>query len=113
MTADLGGATNKGVTIGTFRDYRKRKGLPAPTVDDLKNISESEWHEIFKSLYWDRWKADYILNQSVANILVDWVLGFEVRGIMRPQKILGVDADGIVGKEDHGRFERGRPQETI
>ena len=94
---DLGGATNKGVTIGTFREFRKRKGLPAPTVDDLKNISESEWHEIFKSLYWDRWKADYILNQSVANILVDWVWASGVRGILRTQIILGVASDGIVG----------------
>lgn len=95
--ADLGGATNKGVTIGTFKEHRKRKGLPAPTVDDLKNISESEWHEIFKSLYWDRWKADYILNQSVANILVDWVWASGVRGIKRPQRILGVAVDGLVG----------------
>ncbi len=31
--ADLGGATNKGVTIGTYREYRKKKGLPEPTVD--------------------------------------------------------------------------------
>lgn len=97
--ADLGGATNKGVTIGTFREFRKRKGLPAPTVDDLKNISESEWHDIFKSLYWDRWEADYIFNQSVANILVDWVWASGVRGIKRPQKILGVVADGLVGKK--------------
>jgi hypothetical protein len=26
-----------------------------------------------KSLYWDKWKADQIKSQSVANILVDWV----------------------------------------
>ena len=97
--ADLGGATNKGVTIGTFREFRKRKGLPAPTVDDLKNISESEWHEIFKSLYWDRWKADEIKSQAVANILVDWVWASGSHGIKRPQRLLGVKADGIVGKQ--------------
>lgn len=97
--ADLGGATNKGVTIGTFREFRKRKGLPAPTVDDLKNISESEWHDIFKSLYWDRWKADEIKSQAVANILVDWVWASGSHGIKRPQRLLGVKADGIVGKQ--------------
>ena len=96
---DLGGATNKGVTIGTFRDFRKRKGLPAPTVDDLKNISESEWHDIFKSLYWDMWKADEIKSQAVANILVDWVWASGSHGIKRPQRLLGVKADGIVGKQ--------------
>lgn len=97
--ADLGGATNKGVTIGTFKEHRKRKGLPPPTVEDLKNISESEWHDIFKSLYWDRWKADEIKSQAVANILVDWVWASGSHGIKRPQRLLGVKADGIVGKQ--------------
>lgn len=96
---DLGGATNKGITIGAFTEYKKRKGQKAPTVDDLKNISDSEWHNIFKSLYWDRWKADEIKNQSVANILVDWVWASGSHGIKRPQRLLGVKADGIVGKQ--------------
>lgn len=96
---DLGGATNKGITIGTFTEYKKRKGLKAPTVDDLKNISDDEWHDVFKSLYWDRWKADEIKNQSVANILVDWVWASGSHGIKRPQRLLGVKADGIVGKQ--------------
>ena len=94
---DLGGATNKGITIGTFTEYKKRKGQKAPTVTDLKNISDAEWHDVFKSLYWDRWKADEIENQSVANILVDWVWASGVHGIKRPQKLLGVTADGLVG----------------
>ena len=95
---DLGGATNKGITIGTFIEYKKRKGQKAPTVDDLKNISDEEWHDVFKSLYWDKWKADEIENQSVANILVDWVWASGSHGIKRPQRLLGVKADGIVGK---------------
>lgn len=33
---DLGGATNKGITIGAFTEYRRKKGLSAPTVKDLK-----------------------------------------------------------------------------
>lgn len=96
---DLGGVTNKGITIGTFTEYRRKKGLRAPTVKDLKNISGAEWHNIFKSLYWDRWKADEIKNQSVANILVDWVWASGSHGIKRPQRLLGVKADGIVGKQ--------------
>lgn len=96
---DLGGATNKGITIGAFTEYRKRKGQKAPTVDDLKNISDAEWLDVFKSLYWDRWKADEIKNQSVANILVDWVWASGSHGIKRPQRLLGVKADGIVGEQ--------------
>jgi lysozyme family protein len=96
---DLGGATNKGITIGAFTEYKKRKGQKAPTVADLKNISDAEWHDVFKSLYWDRWKADEIKSQSVANILVDWVWASGSHGIKRPQRLLGVKADGIVGKQ--------------
>lgn len=96
---DLGGATNKGITIGAFTEYKKRKGQKAPTVTDLKNISDAEWRDVFKSLYWDRWRADEIKNQSVANILVDWVWASGSHGIKRPQRLLGVKADGIVGKQ--------------
>lgn len=96
---DLGGATNMGVTIGTYKTYRKRKGLPEPNVDDLKKLSKEEWTDIMKGSYWDRWKADQIVNQSVANILVDWVWASGNHGIKRPQKILGVTVDGIVGSK--------------
>ena len=97
--ADLGGATNKGVTIGTFEGFCKRKGRPKPTVRDLKNISDADWKEIIKTLYWDRWKADDIKSQGVANILVDWVWASGVHGIKRPQHILGVSSDGLVGSK--------------
>lgn len=97
--ADLGGATNKGVTIGTFEGFCKGKGRPKPTVQDLKNISDADWKEIIKTLYWDRWKADDIKSQGVANILVDWVWASGVHGIKRPQRILGVSSDGLVGSK--------------
>lgn len=96
---DLGGATNKGVTLATYMQYCRKKGYPVPTVERLKNLSEREWTEIMKTMYWDRWKADRIANQSVANILVDWVWASGVHGIKRPQKILGVAVDGIVGSQ--------------
>lgn len=96
---DLGGATNKGITLSTYETFCRRKGYPKPTVERLKNIGEAEWMEILKTLYWDRWKADQIVNQSVANILVDWVWASGNHGIKRPQKILGVNIDGIVGSK--------------
>ena len=94
---DLGGATNKGVTLSTYMQYCRKKGYPVPTVERLKNLSDREWTEILKTMYWDRWKADQIESQSVANILVDWVWASGTHGIKRPQRILGVTVDGIVG----------------
>lgn len=96
---DLGGATNKGITFATYKQYRKKKGMPEPTIEDLKGITDAEWAEILKTMYWDRWQADKIQNQSVANILVDWVWASGNNGIKRPQKILGVTVDGIVGEK--------------
>lgn len=95
---DLGGATNKGVTIGTYEAYCRKKGYPKPTIERLKNISSPEWTEILKTMYWDKWRADGIKNQSVANILVDWVWASGSHGIKIPQKMLGVKPDGIVGE---------------
>lgn len=97
-TDDLGGATNKGVTIGTYEAYCRKKGYPKPTIERLKNLSSPEWTEILKTMYWDKWMADRIKNQSVANILVDWVWASGSHGIKMPQKMLGVKPDGIVGE---------------
>lgn len=90
---DRGGATNMGVTIGTFRSvYGKNK-----TVDDLKSITEEQWMHIFKVYFWDKWRADDIKDQSLANILVDWVWASGPATIKKVQRLLGVSVDGVVG----------------
>lgn len=94
---DSGGATQTGITISTYRTWCKKHGVSAPTVANLKNIPYATWRAVLKELYWDRWKADEIQNQNVANILVDWVWASGSHGIVKPQKLLGVKADGIVG----------------
>lgn len=94
---DLGGATMCGVTLVTFTEYCRRKGYPRPTIVRLKAIKYKEWLEILKTMFWDKWKADQINNESIALILVDWVWGSGKYGITIPQKAIGVTADGIVG----------------
>ena len=92
---DRGGATNKGITLKTYQyHFGKNK-----TVNDLKNITDEEWFEIYKIDFWDRWKGDEINNQSIANLLVDWVWASGKYGITNAQRILKVTADGIVGKK--------------
>lgn len=95
---DPGGATMKGVTLNVYTSYRVGKGLPKPTVEDLKNITDEEWMDIFKKNYWDKLKADEIQNQSIAEIMVDWLYNSGVGMIKNIQKILNVTADGISGK---------------
>lgn len=95
---DLGGATNMGVTMKTFKAYCKNKGLPTPTVARLKRLSMDEWRDIVKLIYWNKFKADGIESQSVANICVDWFWMSGAVAIKRIQEIVGTKVDGVVGK---------------
>ncbi len=91
--SDRGGATMRGVTLATFREfYGSHK-----TKDDLKNISDNQWLIIMHS-YWDRCKGDMIVNQSVADIFVDWHINSGISGIRAYQRAAGLKVDGIVGK---------------
>ena len=92
---DLGGATNMGVTLATYRSVFGSK----KTVNDLKRMTRVQWSVIFKKFYWDKWEADNIKDQNVANILVDWLWCSGSYGIKIPQRVLGVSADGIVGSK--------------
>lgn len=98
---DAGGATNMGVTISTWKSVGYDKdGDGDIDVDDLRLLTKDDViNKVLKPHYWDRWKADKIESQSVANIVVDWVWASGKHGITRVQKILGVTVDGIVGEK--------------
>ncbi|GAA6349586.1 glycoside hydrolase family 108 protein [Phocaeicola dorei] len=110
---DLGGATNMGVTIGTYETYCRKKGYPKPTIERLKNLTKEEWTEILKTMYWDRWKADEIKSQSIADILVDFVWASGAHGIKVPQDLVGVIPDGIVGPKTLAAVNSRNPRELF
>lgn len=90
---DPGGATNKGVTLSTYRQYFGAD----KTVHDLKNISELEWRVIMRT-YWNKALANFISNQSIANIVVDFYINAGTKGLKAVQNAIGCNADGVVGK---------------
>ena len=47
---DPGGATMKGVTLKVYREHFGE----GKTKDELRNISESELEQIYKSGYWNK-----------------------------------------------------------
>lgn len=49
---DPGGATMRGITIGTYTRWREAHGQPKPTKEDLRNISGAEVHQIYHEWYW-------------------------------------------------------------
>lgn len=95
---DRGGATKYGITLNTLisNHYDINKDGKVD-VNDVKALQLDDFKKILKLNYWDKWKADEIKNQSVANLIVDWLWGSGVNGIKIPQRLLGVPADGIVG----------------
>jgi lysozyme family protein len=98
---DPGGATMKGVTLRTYSAYRRRKGMPTPSVADLKRISDAEVEEIFRTQYWDAVKgdelpagvditaADFSFNSGGAQAMIE---------LQRALTGLGYDTKGADGK---------------
>jgi len=104
--ADLGGATNKGVTLSVWKQQGYDKnGDGVIDVEDLKQITVDDLvKRILRPHYWNRWQADRIRSQALANILVDWVWCSGRWGIVLPQGILGAKQDGYVGEETLNRL---------
>lgn len=92
---DRGGPTNKGIT---FKTYESVFGSGV-TVSDLRRISDEQWMHVFKIYVWNMWKADEIISQSLANILVDWIWASGNGVIKIVQGLLGLKQDGIVGEK--------------
>ena len=64
-------------------------------------------------MYWDRWKADEIKSQSIADILVDWIWASEMHGIKIPHDLVGVIPDGIVGPKTLAALNSRNPRELF
>ena len=90
---DPGGATMCGVTLATFRAHFGQ----TQTVEDLKRMTTAQWTHIMKGGFWDKLGADGIKNQSVAEIMVDWLVNSGTGRIRDIQAIVGTKVDGISG----------------
>lgn len=100
---DRGGATNMGITLTTWIHLGYDKdGDGDIDKDDVRLLSTKDFAVILRK-YWDKWRADEIRNQSIANILVDWYWGSGKWGIVIPQRDIlkfdPKDCDGIVGPQ--------------
>jgi len=95
---DRGGATNMGITLGSWRSMGYDKdGDGDIDADDIRRLNRRDLEMFVKNFYWDRWKTDEIRDQKLAEMLVDWTWCSGRWGIVIPQRLLLVTDDGIVG----------------
>lgn len=86
--ADPGGATNKGVTMGTFQSCAKRFLGIEPTLPNLKALTDAQAGKIYKPLYWDKVRGDEIAQQELANIVFDFQVNAGGNAAKLLQKVL-------------------------
>ena len=102
--ADPGGATNKGITLGTLSQCsRELLGRP-PSLALLRELTDEQAGIIYKALYWDGIRGDEIASQSLANLICDFQVNAGATSSRLLQAVLNecgtrpaLTVDGIVG----------------
>jgi lysozyme family protein len=94
--------TNHGISAKTYENWINRP----PSVSDMKNMSKAEALQIYKLWYWNKLGADYIENQSIADVLVDHgvnagtgTAGKMIQRILNQYFNYNLVVDGVVGTQ--------------
>lgn len=106
---DPGGATNRGITIATFRRYIK----PSGTVADLKALTEEQAVIVYKRQYWDAVLAD-MLPPGVDYTVFDFAVNSgPTRAVKELQRVVKAKPDGKVGPNTLKAVEAMPPKDVI
>jgi lysozyme family protein len=106
---DPGGATMKGVTLNTFR----RHFGSDKTVDDLRNITQEQLGQVYRSGYWDKCKGDELasgVDYAVFDSAVNSGPGRAARWL---QAAVGAKPDGAIGPNTLGQVATHEPPAII
>ncbi len=106
---DPGGATNKGITLRTFRRFIKPNG----TKSDLKNLTTEQAAVVYKRQYWDAVLGDW-LPDGVDYAVVDFAINSGPgRAAKYLQRVVGVTQDGRIGPQTLAAVRAKDPQEIV
>ena len=106
LVGDSGNYNSLGQRVGTnfgisAKFYESIIGRP-PSIADMKAITLNYANQLYKIHFWDDIQGDYLINQSVANIIADhavnageYPIGKQVQLILKNKfgKTLTVDGD--------------------
>lgn len=107
---DPGGATNKGITLETYRIFRQNGYL---TAEDLKNISDQDVSTIYKKMYWDKIRGDDLpdgIDYTVFDAAVNSGPGRASKWL---QACVGAEVDGVLGPKTLVLVKRQKPEQLI
>ncbi|AEO41858.1 glycosyl hydrolase 108 family protein [Xanthomonas euvesicatoria pv. eucalypti] len=91
---DPGGATNKGITLSTFKAYAQNLLGIEPSLANLRALTDAQAGVIYKAQYWDRLRADQIALQPLANIVFDFYVNAGNNAIKLLQTVLNSQTGG-------------------
>jgi len=95
---DPGGPTNWGVALNEDGPALTRLLGHAPTVEDIKSLTQEQAGVIFKQNYWGRMRLDEVNSEKVCMVLFDMGVLCGVGGASRrAQTVVGLDIDGSIG----------------
>lgn len=102
---DKGGLTAYGITQKTYSYYYE---------GSVRDITMDQVEAIYRTGYWNKIKGDEINSQSVAELLFDMAVNSGVRtASVTIQRLVGADADGIIGRKTLQAINSRNPQELF
>src|SRR5688572_24204811 len=98
---DSGGPTKYGVILAVWQEHGYDKDNDGDIdAEDIKRLTEDDAKYIAKKIFWDYFQADFILNDSVAQFIVDWGYNSGRKTVAKiVQQLLNLDSDGIIGTQ--------------
>lgn len=86
--------TKYGVSAKAYEAFYKK----VPTAETMKNLMPEQGSFVLLS-FWNHCHADFIVNQSIANLFVDWYYNAGAKAIKEVQRLVKVTQDGSVGSQ--------------
>lgn len=96
---DSGGETNLGITDRLDGKIDGLVDVNGDSIGDveIKNLTEAQAKQVYKTRFWDKMQGDKIESQAIAGILFDGYVNMGATAIKILQRILGLNDDGVIG----------------